>query len=337
VRIGGRRERVDGALACVALAALSFVACNRPNPAFRATVEVPGGPTDGGLGERMMLDGSSADLGDTPLPDGTGELIVSGDAADGPPVDPRDVAAPPPDLAPDLPAPPLDAAAELNPPEPVELNRGLRLHWDFNDGTATIIDRSPAGNDGVFEQGARAVVNGANGIPGAATTTYHARTDGDDEYLEADIDAPLPSIRAAKTIAVWLAPDSTTTPGLRSVVNLFNDADTAGLQLGTRDGKPACWHWKDGVDFTLIAASPPRAGWYHLAYTHQDGVQRLFVDGTLIGTSLRTLQTGNSDNLLVGSFSAEFFPETFDGRIDELRIYDRVLNSAELQRLAAGE
>jgi hypothetical protein len=78
--------------------------------------------------------------------------------------------------------------------------------------------------------------------------------------------------------------------------------------------------------------------WYHIAYTYAmdnnvatDPV--LYIDGAAtvvneIVTPVGTMTSDTGDDLYIGNQSAT--SSTFDGRIDNLRIYDRVLSPAEI-------
>src|SRR6185503_17145029 len=79
--------------------------------------------------------------------------------------------------------------------------------------------------------------------------------------------------------------------------------------------------------------APPSAipvnAWTHLAQTYDGATIRLYVNGTLVASVPRTgaLETNNSP-LSIGGTNA--YGEYFQGRIDDVRVYDRALSVSEL-------
>ena len=99
------------------------------------------------------------------------------------------------------------------------------------------------------------------------------------------------------------------------------------------------WEASDGdnrsisdPDFVEYAAEE----WVHLALTRDgSGVGELWVDGFMMGTTQGSIETTNPDDILIGAIremAGESAPGAFffEGRVDELRIYDRVLSTSEI-------
>ncbi|MCX6031799.1 MAG: hypothetical protein NT169_21170, partial [Chloroflexi bacterium] len=74
--------------------------------------------------------------------------------------------------------------------------------------------------------------------------------------------------------------------------------------------------------------------WYHVAGTYDGSVMRLYLDGVEKGTYTfaGTVDAGNGVRL-----SHSTNEEALDGRLDDVRIYDRALSAAEIGDLAAGK
>jgi hypothetical protein len=77
--------------------------------------------------------------------------------------------------------------------------------------------------------------------------------------------------------------------------------------------------------------TPEKAGdsWENWAITHDGNIISVYKNGSLVATATRTLATA-STNLTVGERGSSHY---FEGSIDDIRIYDRPLNSAEIQAL----
>ena len=81
----------------------------------------------------------------------------------------------------------------------------------------------------------------------------------------------------------------------------------------------------------MNASSALVAGtWAHVATTYDGSTQRIFVNGTQVGTRAQTgAITTSTSPLRIGGNSA--WGEYFAGRIDEVRVYNRALTAAEIQ------
>jgi hypothetical protein len=74
----------------------------------------------------------------------------------------------------------------------------------------------------------------------------------------------------------------------------------------------------------------PANTWTHLAATHNGSTLRLYVNGTQVGTrSVSGALLTSSGALRIGGNS--IWGEFFQGRIDEIRVYNRALTANEIQ------
>lgn len=73
--------------------------------------------------------------------------------------------------------------------------------------------------------------------------------------------------------------------------------------------------------------SLPLHTWTHVAMTDDGAYDRLYVDGQLVDTAPAITFDGHGPIVIGGN---QLFGQWFDGRIDELRIYERTLNAAEV-------
>ena len=83
--------------------------------------------------------------------------------------------------------------------------------------------------------------------------------------------------------------------------------------------------------------------WYHVAVTVQRGSAsggNLYVDGVIVETFSMTPLVGDVDNnsrLIIGSRNLFFepgpFPDVFDGKIDEVEIFNRALSQPEIKSI----
>jgi hypothetical protein len=70
--------------------------------------------------------------------------------------------------------------------------------------------------------------------------------------------------------------------------------------------------------------------WYHLAGVREGSTLRLYVDGTLVAETTGALvNVSNTVGLDIGSLSAGS-PQFFNGKIDDVRLYNHALNAGEV-------
>src|SRR5437868_999356 len=74
---------------------------------------------------------------------------------------------------------------------------------------------------------------------------------------------------------------------------------------------------------------------YHVLTTYGNGVQKIYIDGSLPGTlnrSLSALNKCSASQLVIGGWwQGDII--SVDGKIHEMRIYNRVLSDCEIQKL----
>ncbi len=77
--------------------------------------------------------------------------------------------------------------------------------------------------------------------------------------------------------------------------------------------------------------------WYHVAFTFDNaaGFKRLYFNGVLVGNlPLNPNLTGSTDEISIGN-SLVFTDRSFNGRIDEVSLFNRALTSSEVQNIFA--
>ncbi len=144
------------------------------------------------------------------------------------------------------------------------------------------------------------------------------------------------------TIMAWVKPATAT-----GVFHYWFQSGQNGqcnwpMQLGVTNNTFDFWGGASGCNASLNATSTiptPVTDWHHLAYVVDSTGNRFYVDGQLatptysLGSAASTVffaqtATGTSQ-YRVGS--TDYAPETFDGIIDEFRIYAAPLAQADIQ------
>lgn len=142
-----------------------------------------------------------------------------------------------------------------------------------------------------------------------------------------DLDIP-----DALTVTVWIQPRSIPVSDLQTIVskdeNYEFHINTAGQIY---------WWWGGGAQELGTTGLPlvPDGSWYHIAITYTDGLQKIYINGQerASGTTTGTL-TLNNDPVLIGT-DLGFNNRTFDGLIDEVKIYHGALSQSQIQTVMA--
>ncbi len=192
-----------------------------------------------------------------------------------------------------------------------------------------------------WSNGAGQVADGGpfnlDGTPfGSATTATEPPScrygifDGVDDYVEVPDNAAL-DIANELTVAAWIymraAPSE-----LHTIVS----KDT-NYEYHIDAQRRLYWWWDDSVGNTGSLTGTTQIGlnqWHHVAVTYRSGEQRLYVDGTLQGSTgswTGTLAT-NDLPFYVGT-DWNFLSRAFDGYIDEVRVLSAALTAGQIQAL----
>lgn len=135
-------------------------------------------------------------------------------------------------------------------------------------------------------------------------------------------------------------------------VSRINNENGESLIFGIHESMPTDKKWNFGVtsghdacsskygyspslaNYTKGSIQPGR--WYNVIATFGKGVQHLYVDGVLQSSKKRSFQTAKkcaAADLLIGGWWKEDIV-SIDGKLDEVRLYNRVLNECEIAKLA---
>src|SRR6185436_11156034 len=106
---------------------------------------------------------------------------------------------------------------------------------------------------------------------------------------------------------------------------------TYALYASSPDSQPNVDYTHNGVEVNLLGSSPVALGaWTHLAATFDGATLRLYVNAAQVAS----MATANAIDVTTGALRIggnTVWTEYFDGLIDEVRIYNRPLNPAEIQ------
>lgn len=210
-------------------------------------------------------------------------------------------------------------------PQATGAGSSLIAHWRFDEGAGTTAADSSGNNrTGTLVNGPQWVA----GQVGAGALSF----DGLDDYVvTADIPKP-----TDLTLSAWIYPTATTNTVDRIILNKHNDEydlrlvqGAGGALRGMAGGVGLTY---TGFNFTSATNSNK---WYHVAYTFKDAdnIHKLYVNGVLVASGANTSSIVNTTNPLWIGRHSQFNFGSFNGKIDDVRVYDRALSAEAIADL----
>lgn len=208
------------------------------------------------------------------------------------------------------------------------LTNGLAGYWTFDElrasaGTAT--DYSGNGTT-LYEDGL-----------GRVSGKFKNATDlerGSSQYFFA-ADNPSLSITGSLSISAWIKPESVTASTLFNIASKF-DGTNESYQLSQYEDEIRLYIGSASNYATTDAANLAVGTWYHITAVYDSENQniKIYKDGNLVSSTVTgTIPSSISDNTSAFHVGAEDYNNTvknfYDGIIDDLRVYNRVLNPPE--------
>ena len=209
------------------------------------------------------------------------------------------------------------------------VTEGLVAYWDFNGNSRdTAKDVSGNGHDGTLIGGTERTKDGKyggalefNGIDSEVDVPYH-------EDLNPEV----------FTITAWanVASDGS---GHRAVVSSRADHPQRGYIFYCTPPPGNIWEFWIGAGAN--SWKPVRGpavtfdDWEHLAGIYADGNHKFYVNGEYIGEDNFDISVNPNEEFLIGAGANETANHNyrFYGKIDEVRLYDRVLTENEIAKV----
>jgi hypothetical protein len=167
-----------------------------------------------------------------------------------------------------------------------------------------------------------------------ATWTGHGRYGGalefdaaKEQYVSIPADAGLDGSEEL-TVEAWLRPGESRYLGEIAMKEREGSGPGYSWTLDQHLSKPVGYFMQSEEGMVSGGEdSLPLHTWTHVAMTDDGANDRLYVDGQLVDTAPATPFDGHGPIKVGGN---QLFGQWFDGRIDELRIYERALSPAEI-------
>ena len=191
-------------------------------------------------------------------------------------------------------------------------------HWTLDDGSGSTAVDSAGGHDGTLTSGPTWTSDGVR--DGALLF------DGIDDHIVVPHDDSL-SITEALSISAWARVDSAFL-GTNRIISKERPGMNDNFWLSVQGDQ--LWMGIGGEFFSPGIALPSNE-WFHVVgmYDSVAGEVRIYLNGfEALAQATSTTLTPNTDELIIGANweSGKFF----DGALDDVRIYDRVLGESEI-------
>lgn len=200
---------------------------------------------------------------------------------------------------------------------------GMIGHWKLDEGSGTTAaDSASGGSNGTLTGGPV----WASGTDGNAIDF-----DGTNDYVDIPLTSALNLQGNTVTLSAWINADVTT--GMRRIVSMPT-SETAGSEKYTLlINANQLQFWTN--DTSLSTAFTTTGSWVHVAGVYDGATMALYVNGTLMNSVAMTgnLRATTNGTLQIGRYGPTF-GQYFDGRIDDVRVYERALSAEEIRRLA---
>jgi hypothetical protein len=194
--------------------------------------------------------------------------------------------------------------------------------YSFDEGSGTTLKDSISNHDGT--------------VSGATWTTgkYGSALDFDGVNDVVSIaDAANLDLTSTFTLEAWVRPDTATdwSPVVAKNENPESGYGSGYVLFSQGPGKPRGWLANAGATKAVTGSSAlPTNEWSHLAFTSDGTNLRLYVNGSLVGGPGSAGAVGPTASALeIGHWT--YLNTYFDGRIDELRIYNEALSETQIQ------
>lgn len=207
-------------------------------------------------------------------------------------------------------------------------SNGLVGYWKMDEtswnGTAgEVIDSSGNGNNGTA--GCAGTCTKPTTVSGKFGNAGGFGDTGVDDYATSADSSSLSVTGQGLTLSAWINPDDNTQ------VDIIHKDSHYTLAINNQ-----CITYADSITWSYATigcyGSISTGSWQHITVTFDGNTIYFYKDGVQIGSKTRSGSlSDNSNALYIGSYTnSQWF---FDGKIDEVRIYNRSLSSKEVRDL----
>jgi MSHA biogenesis protein MshQ len=223
---------------------------------------------------------------------------------------------------------------------PAVLPAAQVLSWSMDEASWTgaageVLDASGNGLHGsVFNSASSAAINPALATVNAAgTCRYGVFNSASTQYVQR-ADNNLLDLQGSFTIGVWVRPSTLPSSGLMTILSKDEN-----YEFHLKPNGSVNWWWQTSSPNATrefdSTASLPAGQWSHVVIRFAPSDQRIYINGVQAGQANFTgTPLANTDPLQLGNDQG-VAGRYFNGRLDEVRIFNSALSPAEISALAS--
>lgn len=214
-----------------------------------------------------------------------------------------------------------------------------------DSASGTITDLSPGGGYDINNTGTWVADTGAGGSTAVELNSTQSHTyNGTMPSAFASMDGGIAD--NGRTLSIWVKLNNFGSARTGLAIQYFSGVGSTSygyliggnLSGGTAEGFAEAF----ATTSSTAGGSTPPSTWVHIAYTIDRDVSsnstttRLYVDGTFVDQDVLTVPDSSLNRIVIGARLATggTLSDFLDGRWDDARGYDRILNDAEIANLA---
>ena len=218
-----------------------------------------------------------------------------------------------------------------------DLDDGLVGHWTFDgdtfdrsSSTAEFQDLGPNNYDGDW------ILHSTTTVPGILGQAIELSGEGTD-YDTVNILDGWSHFTDDFSIAFWFKSGSDTLSSTRRIITTYDGFGTDFVSVDiSHSGEDLSFRYESGNQLQAINVPGINEGWHHVVATREGTRRQIFYDGINIegddGWPAGTYTLTSNDFLRLGG-QPSGSNGSFDGLLDDVRIYDRALGTSTVQRI----
>jgi hypothetical protein len=223
-------------------------------------------------------------------------------------------------------APTDHEAREFEQIAPSTLLQGLVGWWKLDEGQGPSADSSRNGHEGTWVNGPTASPGGPAALRGGAAVLLLS---GAGQYVEIANPGTFPSGRSPRSLCGW-GKTRSTSPGFRWIAAFGFPTQDRAMFIGQNGTSLYGGGFGDDVKIDGFWDEE----WHHIGLTYDGTTARLYADGLERASGAKAWEL---DPKFASIGRQVNYPNEFwNGWVDDVRIYDRVLSAAELKQMAEG-
>lgn len=222
---------------------------------------------------------------------------------------------------------------------------GLIAHWPLDETSGTTVTDVVGTADGVYTNGGTDVTS----IQGVLNTALEFQPLNNTDYVDLTANGlNLLQNRSAASASLWVRTDDIDYDGQQDLISFsingndnnsrfsINFRDTGRAEVGGRASDADTWHYSRTASGVITENK-----WHHIVGTvdYANNNINVYVDGVLLASGINggifdqssTANTLSQRASLAASDSG--IQEHLDGKLDDVRLYNRVLSATEVQQL----